>query len=129
MVQINWLRQNLRMKKEPSNLSEVAERLQKTRGAFSASQKDFAERAGINLTQYNNWESGHSRIGLSGALKLCSEYRLSLDWIYFGDPASLPVNIAKALGVMPLVSDQSRSSESPVTQEAKTKGASLSSTL
>ena len=92
----------------------IANRLRQAREAFGLNQKDFAARADISLTTYNNWEACHSPIGLSGALKLRKEYGLSLDWVYCGDADNLSTKAAKALGIISLVSDSSRSNDSPV---------------
>jgi transcriptional regulator with XRE-family HTH domain len=72
----------------------ICERLRDTRAALGhTNQADYARRAGISPTAYNNYEHGY-RIGLEAALKLCDAYNLSLDWIYFGDTANLPTAVS-----------------------------------
>ena len=49
------------------------------------SQTKFAKGAGIARTTYVGWETGASRLSLSGALTLVEKYRfLSLDYLYLG---------------------------------------------
>jgi transcriptional regulator with XRE-family HTH domain len=67
----------------------VAGRLIWAREAFGLSQAEFARKAGIGQTTYSNWENGFP-VGLQGALQLRKTFRLSLDWIYFGDSSGLP---------------------------------------
>ena len=96
------------------NIEVIAARLKSAREAFGMSQKEFAAKADISNTTYNNWEASHSPIGISGALKLRKEYGLSLDWIYCGDADNLSTKASKALGLISLVSDSSKSKDSPV---------------
>jgi transcriptional regulator with XRE-family HTH domain len=75
----------------------ISKRLVRTRLALGfQNQSDFARRAGLGVTTYNNYEHGH-RIGLDAALDLCVKFNLSLDWIYFGDPVGLPHGIAQSI--------------------------------
>lgn len=50
----------------------------------------------MQASAYNNWEHGH-RVGLDGALKLYDEFGITLDWLYLGDKARLPHEIAEKL--------------------------------
>jgi transcriptional regulator with XRE-family HTH domain len=70
---------------DPENV-RIGERLRWSRLALVAdgTQRDYAERAGLERNVYSAWESGSRRITLEGALALCKTYNLSLDWIYFG---------------------------------------------
>lgn len=65
--------------------SEIGRRLHQIRTGFSdLSQKDWAEKHGFSVTQYNNWENGTRRITVDAADILVDRYNLSLDFIYRG---------------------------------------------
>ena len=67
----------------------MSRRLRETRealGEFNAAK--FARAAGLGARAYSNYENGY-RIGIDAAIALCETYNLSLDWIYFGEPAAL----------------------------------------
>lgn len=76
----------------------VARRLAATRAALNeGDQQKFAEGAGLKQNAYNQYESAKRLISLNAAIKLCDAYHLTLDWIYRGDPSSLPYGLATML--------------------------------
>lgn len=75
----------------------VGARLALTRRVFGAQQQEFAERAAINASAYNQYERGKRLISISHAHKLCDTYDLTLDWIYRGDPSGLRYQTADAI--------------------------------
>ena len=77
--------------------TDAARRLLATRRALGLDQQDFGVRAGLSQPQYNQFEKGKRAITLQAAMKLCLYYDLSLDWIYRGDPSSLPHKLAVAI--------------------------------
>lgn len=65
--------------------AEIGARLARVRQGFTnLNQKAWAERHGINPTQWNNWEKGVRRIPVDEAEKLCDRYGLTLDYLYRG---------------------------------------------
>jgi transcriptional regulator with XRE-family HTH domain len=79
----------------------LGKRLRLTREAMRFSQKDFAQKAGVNEISYNQWENGAVYPPVDSAIKLCKAHHLTLDWIYQADPACLPAwldTAIKALG-------------------------------
>lgn len=46
----------------------------------------------MGQTTYNNYEKGF-RPALDGAMQLVAAFNLSLDWIYYGNPAGLPTAV------------------------------------
>lgn len=77
---------------------EIGRRLAALRRAESdLNQKEWAEKHGFGVTQYNNWEKGVRRISMDEAEKLCELYGLSLDFVYRGRLNGLPENIKKLL--------------------------------
>lgn len=69
----------------------VAKRLRATREALGLTQAEFCRRCAISPSAYSNWETMQShRPDLESALHLKAAFRLTLDWIYCGDPSGLP---------------------------------------
>lgn len=84
----------------PESLEAIGRRLKATRLALGhPAQGDFAKHAGIKANTYNQWEQGLIRPSLDGAKALCRTYRLTLDWIFLGDPSALPHGLGRLLAV------------------------------
>ena len=60
-------------------------------------QEQAAEIAGITSNAWSEWERGNRTPAVGSMLRLRSRYGISLDWIYAGDPARLPHEIAEQL--------------------------------
>jgi transcriptional regulator with XRE-family HTH domain len=52
-------------------------------------QQQFAESIGASKQQYNNWTKGYP-LPVAYAAELVRQYKITLDWIYLGDPSGLP---------------------------------------
>lgn len=77
---------------------DIGERLEKLRVTYSDdTQREWAQRLGFSVTQYNNWEKGVRRIPVDSAERLCDLYGLTLDFIYRGRRDGLSENIRKAV--------------------------------
>lgn len=76
--------------------AESGERLKFVREFFELSQQQMADRAGVSLGTYNNWETGLAPISMAGARKLRKEFQLSLDFIVEGEADALSAMLAKA---------------------------------
>lgn len=76
---------------------ELADRLRRTREAYDLNQASWCRLTGIESQAWNNYESGLRRISIDQAIKVCAATGVSLDWIYRGISAGLPMNIATAL--------------------------------
>ena len=81
----------------PRHVDAIAARLLELRIMLGLSQVEFCEGAGIETTTYNNWERGLGRPELDKANQLCDTYQVTLDWIYRGNPAGLPLQFAGKL--------------------------------
>ena len=66
-------------------------------GEAPLSQAKFAGLAGLRNNTLNQWERGHGRPDLDGAIKLALRWRVTLDWLYFGDAGGLPHYMAGQL--------------------------------
>lgn len=75
----------------------IARRLVRTREALGLSQIAFCGQIGVEKNVYNPFEKGHRRITLDVALKIRARFGVSLDWIYCGDVAHLPVELYQKL--------------------------------
>jgi transcriptional regulator with XRE-family HTH domain len=75
----------------------VGERLALVRRVYGLQQQEFAERATINASAYNQYERGKRLISISHAHRLCDVYALNLDWIYRGDPTGLRYQTVEAI--------------------------------
>lgn len=64
------------------------------------SQKDWALLNGFEPTRYNNWERGIRRIPVDAALRLCTAYGVTLDYIYFGRIDALSLISARRMGLL-----------------------------
>lgn len=86
------------MSTTPPMYVEIGERLALIRTKFSdMTQKLWSETHGFSVTQYNNWEKGVRRISVDEALRLCSRYGLTLDFIYLGRLDGLSDNARNVL--------------------------------
>lgn len=81
----------------PRHIDAIAGRLYQLRSTVGISQRAFAKRAGLGFTTYNNYETGVSRPDLDNANRICDEFQVTLDWIYRGNPAGLPYELASKL--------------------------------
>lgn len=80
-----------------TDLEGIGNRIKAIRLALDMNQTEFARRAGIALNTYNQYESGKSRPQLDIAIKICTTYGVTLDWIYLGDPSGLPHRTASQI--------------------------------
>lgn len=77
--------------------AEIGERLRAIRLGFSdMNQKEWAQKNGFSVTQYNNWEKGTRRIPVDAAERLSDTYGLTLDAIYRGRLDGLSEKARKA---------------------------------
>ena len=79
------------------SFEDIGARLKAIRKITGLSQKEFAAKAGIKDTTYNQYENGASQPKIEYARALCDTYGLSLDWLYNGDTSNLPFRIATEL--------------------------------
>ncbi|WP_315759176.1 MULTISPECIES: helix-turn-helix transcriptional regulator [unclassified Bradyrhizobium] len=83
--------------KMADEIVEIGRRLRRTREAMKLNQAMFCRLVGIQQQAWNNYERGTRRISLDQALRVCKVTGVSLDWIYRGLAAGLPVNIINGL--------------------------------
>ncbi len=76
---------------------ETANRLRLTRLSFGHNQMKFAEQCGISQSQYNQLENGSKLMAIQTAMKIVETYKVSLDWLYLGEPSNLSVSRWRAI--------------------------------
>ena len=82
---------------DESTPKKIAQRLSIVRQASGLSQTEFARRAGLGTSAWNNYETARKRISLDAAIRICETYQLTLDYIYLGDASNIPYKLAQAI--------------------------------
>ncbi len=72
---------------------DVGERLRLVRRVLDLGQGEFAQRAGIATNTYNQIELGIKLPSIETAIAFCDAYRISLDWIFRGEPGDMSVRL------------------------------------
>lgn len=82
---------------EEATAERIADRLSLVREVTGLTQTEFARRAGLGVSAWNNYETARKRISVDAAIALCETYSLTLDYVYLGDASNLPYHLASAL--------------------------------
>jgi transcriptional regulator with XRE-family HTH domain len=77
----------------------IGKRLVATRRALGLSAADLCRRIDCKPNRWSQYETGERQITLEIANRLCEEFRLSLDWIYRGDPSALSHSLASVVSI------------------------------
>ena len=81
-----------------SSREDVAARLEMLRlWAGHDSQTAFAIATGLSASEWNHFESGRRPLAITAAHKLRLRWRVTLDWLYYGDRSGLTVEMANSL--------------------------------
>lgn len=75
----------------------IGARIQITREVLGFQQNEFCAGADIKPSMYSQIESGRSRPSIDTALRLSDAYRITLDWIFKGDPSGLEFKLGKLI--------------------------------
>lgn len=88
----------------------ISERLAKEQGIpdLDLSQAEFARHIGFTVQALNNYLQSVNRIQLDQAIALALRTGITLDWLYLGNPAGLPINLSRVTDLEPVVSKSSR---------------------
>ncbi|MBF0143561.1 MAG: helix-turn-helix transcriptional regulator [Magnetococcales bacterium] len=82
----------------PEQRAAIGHRLGAVRHALEMSLEDFAAAIEVELPALVRWETGEDSPNLHAMSRMARRFRVTLDWIFLGDPAGLPHRIAgKAL--------------------------------
>jgi transcriptional regulator with XRE-family HTH domain len=75
----------------------VAYRLRLTRNVIGGTQRAFAEKAGIGISTYNQYETATTYPSQDEAHRLCDTYKITFDWIFRGNASTLRREMEYAL--------------------------------
>lgn len=83
-------------------MTEQGMRLVRLREALGIpTQTAMAVALGIKVSRWNNFERG-TPLSLDVAIRICRRFPgVTMDWLFFGNPAGLPLELAKRLGELP----------------------------
>ena len=81
----------------PTATEMIAERLRLTREAKGLKQAAWCRLVGIGPQAWNNYERAVNRISLDQAMRICAATGVTLDWIYRGIAAGLPIEMASEI--------------------------------
>jgi DNA-binding XRE family transcriptional regulator len=83
-------------------MNEQGSRLLRLRQALGIpTQTAMAVALGIKVSRWNNFERG-APLSLDVAIRICRRFPgVTTDWLFFGNPAGLPLELAKRLGELP----------------------------
>lgn len=88
------------MSTAPYDPLQVGQRVEKIRTRLElGTQTELADLLGVARARYNNWIGGGILFPVRYAAKLREMTGVTLDFIYCGDASSLPLKVAKTLGV------------------------------
>lgn len=84
-------------------MKDQGDRLLRLRQAMGIpTQTGMAVALGIKLTRWNNMERGQQPMSMDVAIRIRRRFPgVTLDWLLFGDPSGLPLELAKRLGELP----------------------------
>lgn len=77
--------------------TETAARIKVTRLALGLTQAQITEATGIAKNAWSNYENGISRPNIEDAIRFSMAFGISLDWIYVGNIATLPFDLANKI--------------------------------
>lgn len=80
-----------------SDVPSIARRIKLTREALGLSQAEICRRTGISPPAWNNYEKALGRPDLDPAFAIVRATGVTLDWLYFGDEAHLPLSVAEGI--------------------------------
>jgi transcriptional regulator with XRE-family HTH domain len=71
----------------------IGARLKQVRHALNLTQEEIAKSIGSPQGTWGQYEAGMRRPSIAVASRLYDRYRISLDFIYLGDPRGLPFDL------------------------------------
>lgn len=83
----------------PYSLAEIAKRLKLLRNALNNTQATMATMAGVTPAAWGNYESGIRRIEIDAVTRLRAAIGVTSEWIYYGNMAQLPVELAEKIQI------------------------------
>jgi transcriptional regulator with XRE-family HTH domain len=82
----------------PPPFAAIANRLEKIQALLGfETRRAFCKHFNLEETRASNWFSGRVRISLDPALRICEEAGVTLDYLYNGNTAGLPMERVREL--------------------------------
>lgn len=75
----------------------IGMRIRQARKALGLTQIDVCERLGVHPPTWNNFERGRRLPRYPAIVAFCDEYGVTMDWIFRGNRASLPLHLAQKI--------------------------------
>ena len=86
----------------PDSNQEVCRRLLDLRAVLNLSRPaDFISATGFSKTRVSNWDNFNSRPDLAAGILMARKWGVTLDWLFLGNPAGLPRDLAEKLEKLP----------------------------
>lgn len=76
---------------------DVAERLIYLRRALGMNQAQFGRHLGVPPQTMNHYEKPDRGFPVPLAIKLCKSHRITLEWLYRGDPQLMPYDLMQRI--------------------------------
>jgi DNA-binding XRE family transcriptional regulator len=86
--------------------AETGRRLHLVRRVLDLTQEEFARPAGISGHAYSMIESGDRLPSIEVAVALCSAHRITMDWIFRGEPGDMSVRLWEGVRALMAVTDE-----------------------
>lgn len=85
----------VRMRTDPALMTNqaIGLRIELLHNALGMNQSTFASATGVRQTTLSNYKKGTNRLSLDEAFKIVTFARVTLDWLYFGDPSGMPMDL------------------------------------
>lgn len=80
-----------------TSMEDIGRRIVALRESMNLTGTQFAARMDLTPQQLSNWEKGTKRPEVSAAIRVCGRTGATLDWIYRGERAGLPLSLLNAL--------------------------------
>lgn len=87
----------MKLDRTPEWKIAVGGRLGQARAALGKNQAEISRVMGVSYQAWNNYESGRRPLDIVLASQLCERFGLTLDWLYRGELAGLPFEIAEEI--------------------------------
>lgn len=72
---------------------DVGRRLTLLRDVFEMSQTAFGKISGLSQSRYSQYETGDRLLPVTVAIAFSNKFGVSLDWLYTGEPAGMPLDL------------------------------------
>lgn len=83
----------------PGPYAALGSRILQIRTRHKLTQEAFCSAIDTSQGTLSDWERGSKRLGLDSAIHIRKKFRVTLDWLYFGDSRGMDFEVMTFLGV------------------------------